>query len=224
MKINIADKSYELKERLTIADWQLLTRFDFTNEDHIPHVLSILMDMPLKFAQLVPIDLQAIAMGFVIELANSRTAITCKNFEKLTFGEFVDLDVYLNVDIVQHIADILNILVVDTEWADEALYVIENYSNYRTYVYRQYKALFELEDQDFEDTQEEIVDKMSVARNWYKVIVQLADNDITKLDEITSYPLKKVLNFMALQKEYRKEEEMERLKQKRQHDLQRNRR
>jgi hypothetical protein len=224
MKINIADKSYELKERLTIADWQLLVKFDFTNEDHIPHVLSIVMDMPLKFAQLVPLDLQAIAMGFVIELANRRTQISCKNFEKLTFGEFVDLDVYLNVDIADHITDILNILVVDTDWADEALFVVENYAKYRTYVYRQYKALFELDEQDFEAESEPIVDRMSVARNWYKVIVQLADNDITKLDEVTSYPLKKVLNFMALQKEYRKEEEMERLKQKRQYDLQRNRR
>lgn len=224
MKLNIGDTHYTLKERLTIEEWQQLAKFDFTNEDHMSHILAITTDMPIGFARLVPLDLKTIAMGYVAHLLQNRKEISTKNFEKLTFGEFVDLDVYLNVDIVKNVYEILNILMVETQWADEALYVLEQYSNYRTYVYRQYKALFELEDQDFEDTQEEVVDRMSVARNWYKVIVQLADNDITKLDDITSYPLKKVLNFMALQKEYRKEEEMERLKQKRQYDLQRNRR
>jgi hypothetical protein len=224
MKLNIGDTHYALKERLTIADWQALMKYDFTNVQDMPYILAAATDMPLQYAKMVPTDLSAIAVGYITELLNRRIQITGKNFEKLTFGEFVDLDVYLNVDIIKHLDDILKILMINTEWADEALYAVEQYSKYRNYVYRQYKQLFGLDDKDFEETQEQVVDRMSVARNWYKVIVSLAENDITKIDEITSYPLKKVLNFMALQKEYRQLEEMERLKQQRQYDLRTNRR
>ena len=71
---------------------------------------------------------------------------------------------------------------------------------------------------------ERLKDKMDVARSWYKVIVALAQDNILRIDEVTEQPLKKVLNFMALQKEKVMEENQKQLQQKRQHDLQRNHR
>ena len=70
----------------------------------------------------------------------------------------------------------------------------------------------------------EVKDKMNVARSWYKVIVSIAGDNILNIDEVTEQPLKKVLNFMALQKEKVLEENQRQLQQKRQYDLQRTRR
>jgi len=71
---------------------------------------------------------------------------------------------------------------------------------------------------------QEITDKLATARSWYKIIVGLAQGDVLKLDEVTEQPLKKILNFMALQKEQQLEENQRKLKERRQYDLQRNRR
>ena len=65
---------------------------------------------------------------------------------------------------------------------------------------------------------------MQVARSWYRVIVGLAKEDILNIDAVTNEPLKKALNFMALQKEKVLEEQQRQLQQKRQYDLQRTRR
>jgi hypothetical protein len=76
---------------------------------------------------------------------------------------------------------------------------------WRTTIFRQYKTLFGLNDKDFEvyadDQEDEDFDPMSIPRGWYKVIVDLAQENILNIDAVTDQPLKKALNFMALQKE-----------------------
>lgn len=225
MNINVNDIAYPFKERLTIEEWQQLASTDFENEQSYAAIVHYVTGAPLEVLQQAsPQDLQ-LAVAFVLELTDRRQEIKGKNFDAITFGEFVDIDVYLNYGMDKHINDILKILMVDTQWADEALYAIEQYDKFRTYIYRQYKTLFGLDDTSLETQRRDgEVDKMAAARNWYRIIVHLANDDITKIDEVTQQPLKKVLNFMALQKENRLEEERIQLQQKRQYDLQRNRR
>ena len=63
-----------------------------------------------------------------------------------------------------------------------------------------------------------------IARSWYDVILMMADEDVLKMDAVTDLPLKQALNFMAWKKEKTLKEQQEILKQKREYDLQRNRR
>ena len=58
------------------------------------------------------------------------------------------------------------------------------------------------------------MERLQLARSWYRVIVSLANNDLLNIDQVTDQPLKKVLNFMALQKEKALEEEQKQLVQK----------
>jgi len=74
-----------------------------------------------------------------------------------------------------------------------------------------------------EDVDPEEYDANKIAKGWYKVLVDLADNDIMKLDQVTEQPLYKALTFMSLRKERMLEEQQRQLKQKRQHELSRNR-
>lgn len=225
MNINVNDIAYPFKQRLTIEEWQSLVSYNFQDPKTYPYILNIVSGAPIDV--LVTADPEALALPivFVIQLMDQRKEIKGKLFDKLNFGEFVDIDVYINMGLEKNIKPILNVLMVKTDYADEALYAIEEYDKFRTYIYRQYKQLFGLDDKDFnDDLVVEDWDRMAVAKNWYKIIVGLANGDITKIDQITDQPLKKVLNFMALQKEQRLEEERIKLQQKREYDLQRNRR
>ena len=225
MEINIEGVPYKFKERFTIEEWQSLVQWNFEDEAAFAEIVSIVTGAPTYYLKRANTEVLGIAIGIIVQLLNKRNPIPHLNFEDLTFGQFVDLDVYLTLGIDQNISSILEILEVNTKWSDEAQYVIEQYANYRTYIYRQYKTLFGLDESDFEEGKESTVaDKMQVARNWYKVIMNVANYDLTKVDEITDMPLKKVLNFMALKKEEALEEERKRIEQKRHYDLQRNRR
>ena len=101
------------------------------------------------------------------------------------------------------------------------LSIIEKLSEWRTYIYKQYAKLFGLDGQSESDESEK-PEPMAIARGWYRIIVDLANNDVLKIDEVTEKPLKQILNFMALQKEKALEEQQRILKQQRQYDLQRN--
>ena len=92
-------------------------------------------------------------------------------------------------------------------------------------MYRSYSVLFGLnEPKDVEEESDQTHDKLQVARTWYEILVTLANEDLLKIDAVAEQPYKKVLNFMARQKQKQLEENARKLQQRRQYDLQRNRR
>ena len=52
-------------------------------------------------------------------------------------------------------------------------------------------------------------DPKEVARGWYMVIMELANHNILKMDEVTEEPLQKTLTFLQIQKEIKIKEAME---------------
>ena len=227
MDININDKAYKFPTGLTMEQWaHIVEHYDFYNYEDHADIIHYLTEAPLDILKAADPEILELAMAFVIRMANVRVPVDMINFEDLTFGQFIDLDIYLNMGVTKYYKEILEILGVDKEGAEFCMYAIETYNKYRVYIYRQYKKLFEIEDSAFDEDveQEAPTDNLSVARNWYRIIVELAHQDILKIDEVTDQPLKKALNFMAYAKEQQLEENMRKLQQKREYDLQRNRR
>jgi len=191
-------------------------------------IVAQLTGAPL--AQLTKANEEAmtLAIAMIVKSMNDRQECGTLDLESLTFGQFVDLDVYLSLGLDKHFLDIQQLIAPDAKWADEAMWAIDKFAQFRTYTYRQYKVLFGLTDKDLDEAEingdTEVRDKLSIARSWYKVIVSLAQDNILHIDDVTEQPLKKVLNFMALQKEKVMEENEQKLKQRRQYDLQRTRR
>jgi len=64
----------------------------------------------------------------------------------LSFGQWVDLDVYTAEGFDKSLTKCLQIL-GDTKYSDEALWKIEKWIDYRTYVYRQYAEMFGLSEE-----------------------------------------------------------------------------
>ncbi len=212
-----------MRKRFKISHWLELAKLDTDNKYHWPKIMAIGFNR--KFYKFLDISEDSLTLGvaLVLNQLNARRECKLKDFTQLTFGEFVDLDVYLVLGPEKNLDEILKLICVKPpKYIDEALWAIEQYANFRMSTYRQYAGLFGLNDKDEqEDVDEESFEPMKIAKNWYKVIVDLAHEDITKLDDITDQPLKKTFNFMSLQKEKAIEENMKQLKQKRKHDLQR---
>ena len=222
MDININNKAYSFPSRLSMDQWcHIIDNFDLDDSAQHPHVIHYLTGAPVDMLELADVETLALAMAFVVQMLNLRVPTNLKNFEDLTFGEFIDLDIYLNTGITKHYKEILDILEMKKEGSEFGMYAIETYNKYRTYIYRQYKKLFEIEDSEFDEPTESTVDPLALARNWYHIIVSLANSDLLKIDEVTEQPLKKALNFMAYQKEKQIEENLKRLKQQREYDLSR---
>ncbi len=198
---NINDIKWELPERLTIEEWRQLQQWEFENPAHWPWIINTISSIPAEeFNNADPKSMQ-LFMGFIVSAMNLRTLKHQPKLEAMKFGQFVDLDCFVSLGIEKHIQDMLDILEVDTPWANEALASIEQYIKWRTTIYKQYAQLFDINENDSVLVDDKDFDPKEVPRSWYKVIVELAGKDILKMDQVTEEPLHKVLTFLQIKKE-----------------------
>ena len=200
IKVRVNEVHMSMPERVTIDEWQMLMQWDVENPLHHPYIISNLMGInleDLKAAEQASLDL---FIGFIVGAINKRTPKEVPEFDKLTFGEFVDLDCYLSLGVEKYINEMMEILGVDTPWADEALQHIEQYIKWRSTIYKQYSQLFGLDGPKVDKPADEF-DPKEISRGWYNVIVELAKDDILKIDQVTSEPLHKTLTFLQIKKE-----------------------
>ncbi len=226
IKININKKQYEIPDRLTVEQYSKAIQFDWSDPKYYPMIVAQLTGAPVKQLMLAEQDAMLLAIGFMVKAMNDRKQCQMIDLDSMTFGQFVDLDVYLTGGLDQNFGAIIDIIAPKARWADEAMWAVDQYADFRTYTYRRYSALFGLNEKQTVDELEDDIPKTkdASARAWYKIIVGLANGDVLKLDAVTDQPLTKMLNFMALQKEQQLEENQRKLKERRQYDLSRNRR
>ena len=207
--VNINDKKWEIPTRVTIEEWKDLQQWEFTNQGHWPWIVSAISSFDAKEFDGADQDSMQLFIGFLIAACNKRTLKVQPDFNQLKFGQFVDLDCFLALGVEKNIAQILETLGVDTPWADEALAVIDQYLKWRATIYKQYSQLFGLNNKEGLPNDDEFYDPKEVARGWYMVIMELADNNILRMDEVTEEPLQKTLTFLQIQKEIKIKEAME---------------
>lgn len=221
VKLQIQQKSYVLPDRLPLSLWSRLAQLDLGEPLIWPRALHILTGAPLE--DLVKADHKALelGMGFLLSTMSQRRRAAHVDFTQIRFGQWIDLDVWLIWGVPRHIEEIMGILAPQALWADEALWIIEEYAKWRLSIYKSYSALFGL-DEPTGEPGDEPKDKMAIARGWYAVLVKLAGGDILKLEAVEDQPLKKALNMLAYQKQVEREERARELEIKRKYDLQRN--
>ena len=200
--VNINDKKWEIPTRVTIEEWRDLQQWEFTNQAHWPWIVSTISSFDAREFDNADPDSMQLFIGFLIAACNKRTLKVQPDFNQLKFGQFVDLDCFLALGVEKNIAQILEILEVDTPWADEALAVIDQYLKWRA-------TIFGLNNKDGLPNDDEFYDPKEVARGWYMVIMELADNNILRMDEVTEEPLQKTLTFLQIQKELKIKEAQE---------------
>lgn len=219
VKLQLGGKAYKFPPRLSIALWSSLAQLDLTEPLMWPRALHLATGAPLEELKLAERPALELGMGFLVHSMTQRAKVDHLPFEQLTFGQWVDLDIWATWGVDRHLADLAGILCPDALWADQALWVVESYAKWRISVYRSYSSLFGL---DEPGEGEGLRDKMQVARGWYAVMVRLAGGDILKLDPVAEQPLKKALNMLAYLKGVDREEAAKQLELTRKYDIQRN--
>lgn len=226
VKLKLNGRTYKMPKRFTIDQWQQVLQLDLEDNKNWAKIMSIAFNKP--HAMFDNVDEKSLVLGvsLIINAMSQRKECKLKDLTQLTIGEFIDLDIYLLMGPEKNIDTILDLILVKrTKWADEALWAVDQLANFRMSTYRQYSGLFDLDKNGEQAVADDNNwDPQAVAKGWYKVIVDLADDKLLDLDPVTEQPLKKALNFMALRKERLLEENFKQLQNKRQHDLQRNRR
>jgi len=225
VQININDKKYEIPERITIDQYSKILKYSLQEPQYYPKIVQELTGIPLDICNRIDEEQLYLAVSFLVLAMNKRTETEMLDVSEIKLGQFVDLDILISGGVDKNFSEICKLLTPNSEWADEGLWAIEKYNQYRTVTYRQYKTLFGLndngdvvEDEDNKPTQQE------VAKTWYKIIVELASLDPLKIDRVTELGVIHAFNFMALKKEQAQMEAEQQRKQKRQYDLQANRR
>ena len=230
-KLKVDDVEYEFPERLTVDQWTQILKKDLGQTSTWIPVISKLMGLhPKDLVTMSDSQLQ-MCMGIIFAKLEERKEAAWINPSTLTFGEWVDLDVWITKGVGVHAKDILKILQLHKGelMADEASYIIESYITWRTWIYKQYSELFGLEmDEDEniisdEDSIEGPVDPDQVINGWYSIINGLAGDNLLNIDAVTDQPVLATLNFMAYQKQKTIAENFNKLKQQRQYELQRRR-
>ena len=218
VKFTIAEKEYKIADRFTVSQWKEMMKWDFEHKPHWPRIIQAATGAPLEYLEEVMEESLELGIVFIATVINQRRETKIKDFNTITFGEWIDLDIYLNWGADKHIDEILELLSPKTTMADEALWVIEKYSNWRLFIYKQYSRLFGLDEPegDSEGT------RTDIAKSWYNVIISLANEDLLNIDAVTEQPLRKAFNFMAWKKEKQLEEQQRQLKERRKNDLLRN--
>ena len=122
------------------------------------------------------------------------------DFEALTFGQWVDLDVLANEEPHTKIVEITSTLLdQDTsEWLlKDAWPHFKGYIEWRNDVYSQYKNLFGL-DGEYAEAEGESID---ITQGWYDAIMVLANSEFVEIDNVTKKPFRQALNFLAWKKD-----------------------
>lgn len=221
IRMTIEDVVYEIPQDLTVEQWSKAIKFELGDEAYWPHIINAVTGAPIALLKLADYEALELAIVFIASTMNRREEVDMMNLDDMTFGQYVDLDVYGSFGIDKHFKDMLDILAPEATTAAQGLWVLDKYNSFKKFILNQYRELFGIDERVTEEAEETESDPMQTAKSWYKVIVGLANDDVLKLDEVTDQPLKKILNFMALQKEEALKEQERQRQQKLRYDLQR---
>lgn len=209
MKLVINEKEYEIKSEYSIEQFMKLLAFDINIEFNWDKVISIAYQIPIDEVSIMPDKTKEVAISFVGAFLNNIDSNhinpNIKKLDELTFGEFIDMDVYIADGLHKSLDKIMKLLygIESSEIINEYYGGFLYYLKWRQSIFNKYKNLFNNNNDETDEEEVESVQLNStqVARSWYKTVAYLSDDDLLKMDEILKKPLYGVLNFMAYKKE-----------------------
>lgn len=225
VNLKVDNRRYTVDGNPTIEQWMNLMKWDFESHVHWPYIIEAVTNLPFYIINEMEPGQQHLAVTLIGYSISERVKVELPNFDGFTFGTFVDMEYLLAVGTNKALDRMISKLEVNHNTVRESLYVVEQYINWRNNIFKQYSSLFGLNDNPFEDElKENPMTPKEVAGSWYRVLVELSNDDLMKVREITEMSVKEVLNFMAIRKEKQLAQLNELKQQKRQNDLQRTRR
>lgn len=223
-KLNVKGQQFDIREDYTIEEWMNLQRWDPQIEENWARLLSEATGMSLDQAKEIPMETMQVAIGLLmVTLSPDHSALKVSveehgliDFDQITFGQWVDLEVLLSRDPRKTLDQMIAVLYGAKEtrhWQLKDTWpAIQKYLVFRKSVYNNYKALFEIDDIDA-GTEEDLKDQ---SHAWYDMIMVLADEKFLNIDAVVDRPMVEAFNFLAWKKDQAIKMEQQLQKQKQQ--------
>lgn len=223
-KLNIKGQEFDIREDYTIEEWINLQKWDPAIQENWPRLISDATGITMQQAKEIPLETLQVAIGLLM-VTLSPDHCTLKDivedhglidFNTITFGQFVDLEVLISRDPRKTLDKMIAVMYGGKDTRDWQLRdtwpALQKYLVFRKGIYNSYKTLFEIEDIDT-STQEEVKDQ---GHAWYDMIMILADEKFLNIDSAVDRPLIEAFNFLAWKKDQAIKMEQQIQKQKQQ--------
>ena len=216
LKINTEDGSYSFPEP-RISHWLLISKWS-KDTDKWSFLVASLTGCPLETANALSLEVKGLLLTKFIESLDTESK-SDYDFTKMSFGQFVDLDLYMSLGVEEHIHEICEILFDDHDpLFSKSMDTIMEAAEWRMRVYRQYDEFFGISEYekaiergvDMEDTEPT---QQSLQLAWYETIQLVSDGNLQMSDWVVEQSYVKVLNWLTWKKS-KLEQQMLQLKQK----------
>jgi hypothetical protein len=228
----IKENEYKVPDYLTIDKWSEVNKYDIRMKFTWDRVISIIMDIPQDDVELIPENTKELIMLMVTTLLNPLLLIHHKevgggkyiDLNSVTLGKFIDIELQIADGVQKNLKTIVELLYetkIDNDISiKKVLGGVNHYLKWRDSIFTGYKNLFLINNDDgYADSDDFYKTTVEdIKHSWFEIIMLLANEDILKMDEVTSQSVIKSFNWLAWHKD-KQQKELER-----QNDLQRNHR
>ena len=170
------------------------------------HMIATVFGCTKEEAESVPEQTKELIGAFVFTLMqpnekSKKYLDRLIDFDSMTLGQFIDLDVFYDIGIEKTMIGVIEILFNATDVSNwNIAHVSEGlarYQRWKSVFYHQYKNLFSAPEEVSEDRPM----KNKAARMWYDIVMVIAHGDMLKADDITSSKLIECFNWLAWNKD-----------------------
>lgn len=211
----INNNTYSVPDDFTLDKWKQLARFDVSSEFSWAYILKEAMNIPDDEIDIIPDKTKSVGVIIIYnvlypnewEVNKEVNGHKLINFDNITLGDFIDLEVLFNKGLRKSIDDISKKLYQMDDTTDITLKqvwgAIQSYIKYRETIFKSYSRLFGIDEEN--DIKEE-VKKISPEYMWYDLIMVLADEKFLNIQEVVKHNVKECFNFLAWKKDKFEEE------------------
>ena len=218
--LNINGIKYPLDKEWTLKEWMDLHKFDTSQEFLWPRMISQATGAPSELVY--QIDHEVLHQAMVVITRNMQPSWVSLSptykgqkfidLNKLTIGQFIDLEVALSRGLESNLHWLVGTLYSTEgesclEWNYEVGFAaVQTWYVRRKQIYSEYEDLFDMEDGDGTPSNED------PGHAWYDMLMVLADGEFLNIQHVVDRPMIEALNFLAWKKDQARKLELEQKK------------
>lgn len=214
---------YNVPTDFTLGKWSYLTQFSLDPINYIK-IISSTLGLPISTTERIPFKTQELVATVIHTLLNQQEFKINKvvnggqliDFNSITLGQFIDLEVFITRSHTKHIKQICEVLyntpIDDAVLLSDVYGGFMSYLNWRTLLYTQYKNLFNIGGDNEEQIEDTPHPKTDAAYAWFDVVMVLAEGKFLQVDAVLDKSVVSAFNWLAWNKTQKeKEAELNRL-------------
>ena len=227
----IGTNEYIVPEVVTVELFQRAIAWDIEDEKNHKPFVSVMTECPIQDLNALDEEIFNLVLAACIsrlnfedtELRQNLGSFRLLDFNTMTFGQFVDIDILIADGMTKHTIELVEKLYGIPEQAAASKDVRDVWKalteavNFRQQVYTEHNEFFELDQGDESENVEISINNLQLM--WYNAILVLAEHKFLNIQHVVERPYKEALNFLTWKKNEANKAQLEQLKRK--NDLQR---